>query len=123
MKQVESNIPTTMTADPEKYNEYVTYMLDHFHRLSGFYGFSTTEDRWLNRLGTQKAAAAAVNILLNGGPKYNKREEEKIRPERTRRRGRSIESTETDFVLLPVHQTHLTLLFPIHPNNRPQALI
>ncbi|KAG2233119.1 hypothetical protein INT48_005863 [Thamnidium elegans] len=41
--------------------------------LFNFYGYNTAKGRWQNFLSKQKAKESAVNILLNGGLKYNKK--------------------------------------------------
>lgn len=41
--------------------------------LFNFYSFETARINWCNYIGSQRAVENAVNILLNGSKKYNKR--------------------------------------------------
>ncbi|KAI7903542.1 uncharacterized protein BX663DRAFT_506810, partial [Cokeromyces recurvatus] len=47
-------------------------MMEHMSRLFEFYGFNTARYGWKNYVGSQIAIETSVNILLNGGNKYNK---------------------------------------------------
>lgn len=55
-------------------------------KLFQFHGFNTAQGKWLNYLGKQKAKDAAVNILLNGGKKYNKERRGKTKTANNKRR-------------------------------------
>ncbi|KAI7898294.1 uncharacterized protein BX663DRAFT_525340 [Cokeromyces recurvatus] len=58
-------------------------MMEHMSRLFEFYGFNTARYRWKKYVGSQIAIESSVNILLNGGNKYNKN-----RRKNTKRNGR-----------------------------------
>ncbi|CEI94673.1 hypothetical protein RMCBS344292_08878 [Rhizopus microsporus] len=40
--------------------------------LLNFYNSETAKLKWLNYIGSQKVIQESINILLNGGKKYNK---------------------------------------------------
>jgi hypothetical protein len=86
IKIVESRIPSTSTVNVAKYNQHVSYMPLNMGRLFDFYGSNTTKGTWLNYLGKQKAVDAAVNILINGSKKYNKKRRNKKKTRKNRKR-------------------------------------
>ncbi|KAI7892583.1 uncharacterized protein EV154DRAFT_418291, partial [Mucor mucedo] len=71
--QIETNIPSPKTTSHDTYILYITYILQHIDTLFNFYGFRTTNSRWCNYIASQKSIEDAVNILLNGSTKYNKK--------------------------------------------------
>ncbi|KAL7318631.1 hypothetical protein PS15m_001849 [Mucor circinelloides] len=68
-------------------------MLQHMNTLFDFYGFDTSEVKWLNYLSSQQVIEESVNILINGGKKYNKSKRKKTRTNRKRRRRNRCSST------------------------------
>ncbi|KAI7899746.1 uncharacterized protein BX663DRAFT_520300 [Cokeromyces recurvatus] len=67
-------------------------MMEHMSRLFEFYGFNTARYGWKNYVGSQIAIETSVNILLNGGNKYNKNRRKNMK--RNRRRKRKVRRTE-----------------------------
>ncbi|KAI8978953.1 hypothetical protein BDB01DRAFT_725745 [Pilobolus umbonatus] len=99
---IESQIPTTKTCNINQYSEHVTYILQHLERLFTFYGVHTNRYKWLASCGRQKALDEAVNIVINGGKKYNKSKRKKTSRNRKRKRSRrrrgnqiEVENTQT----------------------------
>ncbi|KAK4521625.1 uncharacterized protein ATC70_004155 [Mucor velutinosus] len=81
---IESAIPSAKTARNTQFLRYVDYILANMDTLFAFYGFSTAK-HWFNLYqGKQRAPDMMVNMLLNGGAKYNKKrfkkEEQKTIP-------------------------------------------
>ncbi|ORE07898.1 hypothetical protein BCV72DRAFT_204608 [Rhizopus microsporus var. microsporus] len=72
IESIKTNIPSPKTASTQRYMLYITYILQHMDSLFNFYNFETTKLKWLNYIGSQEAIQESVNILLNGGKKYNK---------------------------------------------------
>ncbi|PHZ13490.1 uncharacterized protein RHIMIDRAFT_120768 [Rhizopus microsporus ATCC 52813] len=72
IESIETNIPSPKTASTQRYMLYITYILQHMDSLFNFYNFETTKLKWLNYIGSQEVIQESVNILLNGGKKYNK---------------------------------------------------
>ncbi|KAI9255274.1 hypothetical protein BDA99DRAFT_425950, partial [Phascolomyces articulosus] len=52
--------------------EYVTAVLNSLTTLTNFYDGNTTSLRFLNYRGRQRACAEMINILIDGGKKYNR---------------------------------------------------
>jgi hypothetical protein len=71
IQQLESAIPSPKTANIRNYLAYVDYILLHLGHFFSFYNFSTARFKWQSYVGKQKAIDKAVNILINGGKKYN----------------------------------------------------
>lgn len=88
IEKIETDIPSPKTASVEQFVLYVAYMLQHMNTLFGFYGFDTSKVKWLNYLSSQQVIEESVNILINGGKKYNKGKRKKTRANRKRRRNR-----------------------------------
>ncbi|PHZ13402.1 uncharacterized protein RHIMIDRAFT_305406 [Rhizopus microsporus ATCC 52813] len=72
IESIKTNIPSPKTASTQRYMLYITYILQHMDSLFNFYNFETTKLKWLNYIGSQEVIQESVNILLNGGKKYNK---------------------------------------------------
>lgn len=68
---LESNIPSPKTSNYQNYENYTVYLLKHLHTFFEFYNQDTAEDRWRLFCARQSAIDEAVNILINGGKKYN----------------------------------------------------
>ncbi|KAI7903781.1 uncharacterized protein BX663DRAFT_505200 [Cokeromyces recurvatus] len=84
--KIETDIPSPKTVSVEQFVLYITYMLQHMNTLLNFYGFETSKIKWLNYLSSQKAIQESVNILINGGKKYNKSRRKKTKENKKRRR-------------------------------------
>ncbi|GAA5811153.1 hypothetical protein MFLAVUS_004583 [Mucor flavus] len=84
IEKIETDIPSPKTASMEQFVLYITYMSQHMNTLFDFYGFETFKVKWLNYLSSQKAIQESVNILINGGKKYNKGRRKKTKENRKR---------------------------------------
>ncbi|KAI7902028.1 uncharacterized protein BX663DRAFT_531442 [Cokeromyces recurvatus] len=73
VEPVETQIPSSKTTSIDHYKMYITYMLQHIKVLFNFYSFETARINWLNYVGSQHTVKKAVNILINGSKKYNKK--------------------------------------------------
>ncbi|KAL7326540.1 hypothetical protein PS15p_208868 [Mucor circinelloides] len=93
IEKIETDIPSPKTASVEQFVPYVAYMLQHMNTLFDFYGFDTSKVKWLNYLSSQQVIEESVNILINGGKKYNKGKRKKTRANRKRRRRNRCSST------------------------------
>lgn len=93
IEKIETDIPSPKTASVEQFVLYVAYMLQHMNTLFDFYGFDTSKVKWLNYLSSQQVIEESVNILINGGKKYNKGKRKKTRANRKRRRRNRCSST------------------------------
>ncbi|KAK9760615.1 hypothetical protein K7432_015190 [Basidiobolus ranarum] len=72
MSTIFKNIPTAKTANTSPYLQYVTYILLHLQKILAFTRHSIAKNRFHLYQGVQRARQAMVNILVNGGRKYNK---------------------------------------------------
>ena len=72
IEEIESRIPTTKTSDPNAYFKFMKYILQHLDVLFGFYNAKTCKYRFFLYQGKQRACELMVNMLVGGGPKYNK---------------------------------------------------
>ena len=72
-------MPLPKTASIQRYTLYLTNILQHMDALLNFYNVETAKLKWLNYIGPQES----VNILLNGGKKYNKLRRKKYKKEHT----------------------------------------
>ncbi|KAI7905018.1 uncharacterized protein BX663DRAFT_585107 [Cokeromyces recurvatus] len=79
IEKIETDIPSPKTVSVEQFGLYITYMPQHMNTLLTFYGFETSKIKWLNHLSSQKAIQESVNILINGGKKYNKSRRKKTK--------------------------------------------
>jgi hypothetical protein len=79
---IETNIPSPKTSSCEQYVSYTKYILEHLNTLFSFYNFDTSKNRWLAYLSSQKTIEECVNILINGGSKYNKKRRKKNKKRR-----------------------------------------
>jgi len=70
--QLESNIPSPKTVNLNNYNNHLNYIHQHYSTLFNFYNIHSAKPRMKNYISKQKALDEAVNILINGGRKYNK---------------------------------------------------
>ncbi|GAA5812996.1 hypothetical protein MFLAVUS_006462 [Mucor flavus] len=86
LEAIETNIPSPKTLSIEKYSSYITYMIEHLNALHSFYNFETAKIKWLNYLASQKTIQESVNILLNGGKKYNKQKRKQTKWNRKKRK-------------------------------------
>lgn len=72
--RAERDITTYKTANMDTFILYIHSVLNNIDILSRFYGDRFTSLRFLNYIGRQRADAEMVNIFVNGGKKYLKRE-------------------------------------------------
>lgn len=72
IEEIESNFPSAKTADITRYSEYVRYLFLHLETLFTFYCFDNdAERRFRAYQGKQRAQEELVNVIVNGGKKYN----------------------------------------------------
>jgi hypothetical protein len=83
---IENQLPTSKTASLYRYRSYISYLLLKFEALASFYTMSTAEMRFRNYQGRQRAGEELVNMLTNGGKKYNASRRRKTRKNRKRRK-------------------------------------
>lgn len=69
MTKLESEIPS--------YCSYITYMLNHLGAFFAFYNATTAKDRFFLYQGRQRAPEKMVEMLVSGGPKYNRKKRKK----------------------------------------------
>ncbi|KAI7899771.1 uncharacterized protein BX663DRAFT_478072 [Cokeromyces recurvatus] len=74
---IESEMPSAKTNQSEVYDKYVEYMLPHRQVLFNFYGFQRAKDRFYLYQQRQKAAQIMVNMIINGGKKYDRKQRKK----------------------------------------------
>ncbi|KAI8071093.1 hypothetical protein BC940DRAFT_178544 [Gongronella butleri] len=75
---IESTISTAKTARIDRMTRHVRELLAALPRLLPFYGPHHQALRFLNYQGKQKATANMVNVLINGGNKYPRRDDDTI---------------------------------------------
>lgn len=89
IEYIESSFPTAKTADIAQHKEYVRYLFWHLDTLFSFYNFNrSAESRFRDYQGKQRAREELMNMITNGGKKYNKRKRKK---RSTNRRSRKIQ--------------------------------
>ncbi|PHZ17735.1 uncharacterized protein RHIMIDRAFT_243761 [Rhizopus microsporus ATCC 52813] len=86
MKSVLLNIPSIKTTSLMQYHMYMTYIMANIQKILDFYGYETAEGRFHCYQGVRRAREEMVNILINGGKKYNKDRRKNTR--KNRRRGK-----------------------------------
>ncbi|CEG76552.1 hypothetical protein RMATCC62417_11437 [Rhizopus microsporus] len=86
MKNVLLNIPSIKTTSLMQYHMYMTYIMANIQKILDFYGYETAEGRFHCYQGVQRAIEEMVNILINGGKKYNKDRRKNTRKNRRRRK-------------------------------------
>ncbi|KAI9487629.1 MAG: hypothetical protein EXX96DRAFT_615389 [Benjaminiella poitrasii] len=70
---IESATPTSKTARNISFLRFADHLLSNMDRLFAFYGFCTAKHRFNLYQGKQRAPEMMVNMLLNGGAKYNRK--------------------------------------------------
>ena len=70
---IEAVTPTAKTARNTSFCRFVDHMLTNMDRLFTFYNFSTAKNRFNLYQGRQRAPEMMVNMLLDGGTKYNRK--------------------------------------------------
>lgn len=88
IKDILLGIPTAKTAGLSRYLLYVTYIMLHLNRILAFNRFFTAEKRFHLYQGVQRAREEMVNILLDGGKKYNKCKRKHTKKNRKKRKKR-----------------------------------
>lgn len=91
---IESNTPTAKTTLDAVYNNYATYVLDNKEILFNFYGFQTAKDHFYLYQGRQKAPQIMVNMLINGGKKYDRKQRKKKKKKRRPRDQKTLNSSQ-----------------------------
>ncbi|KAG0164794.1 hypothetical protein DFQ30_009395, partial [Apophysomyces sp. BC1015] len=86
IEAIESVFPTGKTSNLEAYHSHVQYFFQHMETLFEFYGYDSAVGRFHNFQGRQRAREEIVNILVNGGKKYNRSKRKKTRMNRKARR-------------------------------------
>jgi hypothetical protein len=82
MEDILLNVPSAKTVSISRYLQYVTYILLHLRKILAIYHASTAEDRFHLYQGVQRAREEMVNILVNGGRKYNKSKRKNLKKNR-----------------------------------------
>ncbi|KAI8097986.1 uncharacterized protein B0P05DRAFT_461242, partial [Gilbertella persicaria] len=72
---------TAKTARNVSFSRFADHMLSYMDKLFAFYEFRTAKYRFSFYQGKQRALKIMVNMLLNGGAKYNKKRKRKKRKE------------------------------------------
>ena len=83
---IESGIPTPKTVVPEAYGAYTNYILEHKTELFTFNNFRRARDHFYLYQGRQKAPQLMVNMLVNGGKKYDRRQRKRKKKQRKRKK-------------------------------------
>jgi hypothetical protein len=89
---IEAATPTAKTARNISFIRFADHMLSNMDRLFTFYGFSTAKDRFNLYQGKQRAPEMMVNMLLNGGAKYNRKKRFKKKNEKEKRKNKKKEA-------------------------------
>lgn len=85
---IEAATPTAKTARNISFIRFADHMLSNMDRLFTFYGFSTAKDRFNLYQGKQRAPEMMVNMLLNGGAKYNRKKRFKKKNKKEKRKNK-----------------------------------
>ncbi|CEG76709.1 hypothetical protein RMATCC62417_11569 [Rhizopus microsporus] len=86
MKSVLLNIPSIKTTSLMQYHMYMIHIMANIQKILDFYGYETAKERFHCYQGVQRAREEMVNILINGGKKYNKDRRKNTRKNRRRRK-------------------------------------
>lgn len=86
MKSVLLNIPSTKSTSLTQYHMYMTYIMANIQKILDFYGYETAEGRFRCYQEVQGVREEMVNILINGGKKYNKDRRKNTRKNRRRKK-------------------------------------
>jgi hypothetical protein len=89
---IEAATPTAKTARNISFIRFADHMLSNMDRLFTFYGFSTAKDRFNLYQGKQRAPEMMVNMLLNGGAKYNRKKRFKKKNKKEKRKNKKKEA-------------------------------
>jgi hypothetical protein len=84
---IENQWPTGKTSNLDRFQLYISHLLENFESLARFYNSTRGKMAFENYQGVQRAREEMANVLINGGKKYNKTKRKKIRKNRKRRRG------------------------------------
>jgi hypothetical protein len=85
---IEAATPTAKTARDIYFLRYADYMLPNMDTLFTFYGFRTAKYRFNLYQGKQRAPDMMVNMLLNGGAKYNRKKRFKKKSKKQKRKNK-----------------------------------
>jgi hypothetical protein len=83
---IESAVPTGKTANLLSYLSHVQYLVRHLTDLFNFYNEQQGQRSLLAYKNKQRAVAEAVNLLINGGKKYNRQKRKNTRKNRKKRK-------------------------------------
>lgn len=86
MDDILLNIPTAKTAFISRYLQFVVYILLNITAILNFNNTSTAARRFHLYQGVQRAREEMVNILVNGGKKYNKAKRKNLKKNRRKRK-------------------------------------
>lgn len=75
--KIESGMPSAKTMNPESYKTYLDYFLTHLKSLFDFYNSETAKEKFFLYQGRQRAPAKMVELLIDGGTKYNRKKRKK----------------------------------------------
>jgi hypothetical protein len=84
--RIESNMPSAKTSNIETYRVYVQYLFDNLNRLFAFYGPEQGKSKWFRHKRKQSVLMDCVNILVDGGAKYNKQKRDSRKTRRNRKK-------------------------------------
>jgi F0F1-type ATP synthase epsilon subunit len=88
METIFLNIPTAKTVNISTSFRYVTYMLSHLQKMLVFTSHSKAKYHFHLYQGIQRYRQEMVNILVNGGRKYNRSERKNTKKNRKKRKKR-----------------------------------
>lgn len=79
-------LPTSKTSDPSYFMRYNLYLLENCNQLFDFYSERHGLLRFHQYQNKRRAMAETVNLLINGGRKYNKHRHKNAKRNRKRRK-------------------------------------
>ncbi|KAI9481458.1 MAG: hypothetical protein EXX96DRAFT_618384 [Benjaminiella poitrasii] len=85
---IESTTPTLKTARNISFLRFANHLLSNIDKLFAFYGFRTAKYRFNLYQGKHKAPEMMVNMLLNSGAKYNRKNRFKKKNKKGKRRNK-----------------------------------
>ncbi|RCH84453.1 hypothetical protein CU097_006530 [Rhizopus azygosporus] len=96
LKEIEADIPTSKTANVERFTRHIQYIFTNLDAFFNFYDFTVAEIIWKNCRGRQISLDVCSNILINGSEKYDKNRKKKKKT-RLFRRKRMLNRRNPDF--------------------------
>jgi hypothetical protein len=86
ISRIESNMPSAKTSSIDTYKVHVRYLLQNLRTLFTFYGPEQGKSKWFRLKRKQSVLMDCVNILVDGGTKYNKEKRDSRKTRRNRKR-------------------------------------